>query len=584
MSEIFGKRQAALIDMDGVLYDSMPGHTLAWKHMMDDLGVECTRDEFYLYEGMTGVATINLLMRRAFGHEVSAGRAKELYQIKSRYFKEWGPAPLMPGADRMLSALRRGGLQRVLVTGSGQQSLLDSLDRDYPGMFGKDMRITAHDVTHGKPDPEPYLRGAEKAGVAASDAIVIENAPLGVRAGKASGAFTIAVTTGPIPREEFEKEGADMIFPSMSAFADFLEAELEETERARGCTPDSEPRRVVYTDNLAATLRDTLRELDADRVFVLTDRNVQPIWESLGIGGDMPLYVVEPGEASKSLQQASKLWEWLVTFGATRRSVLVNVGGGVVTDLGGFVAGTFKRGMRFVNVPTTVLGASDAAIGGKTGIDFMGLKNEVGVFSQPEKVIICGTVLATLGRDEVVSGFAEVVKMAMLTDRSLYDGLLAGDAPGDSGLMGRAMHHAAVAKEDIVARDPYEKGLRRILNLGHTAGHAFEMAAAAKRRNISHGEAVAHGILVALRLSEMMLGFPHDETERYKERILRRYYRPLPLEKTDIDRLMELMRHDKKNRNVGEFNFVLLDSIGNPRESVVVGEDRLRRVMEESCD
>lgn len=223
---VFEGREAALIDMDGVLYDSMPGHTLAWKRMMEGLGVECTRDEFYLYEGMTGRATINLLMMRAFGHEVSAERAAELYKIKSAYFKEMGPAPMMPGAARMLAALGRAGLTRVLVTGSGQASLLTALAHDYPGVFAAGHRVTAHDVQHGKPSPEPYLMGAAKAGVDPKRCIVIENAPLGVRAGKAAGAFTIAVTTGPIPREEFEKERADMIFGSMDEFADFLESQL----------------------------------------------------------------------------------------------------------------------------------------------------------------------------------------------------------------------------------------------------------------------------------------------------------------------------------------------------------------------
>ncbi len=226
MENIFEGRRAALIDMDGVLYDSMPGHTLAWKGMMDSLGVGCTREEFYLYEGMTGKATIDLLMRREFGHGVSDERATQLYADKSRRFREWGPAPQMPGAARMLAALEKGGLTRVLVTGSGQNSLLTALDRDYPGAFPADCRVTAYDVTHGKPDPEPYLKGAQKAGVTPAEAIVIENAPLGVRAGKAAGAFTIAVTTGPIPREAFEKEGADLIFSSMEEFADYLEALL----------------------------------------------------------------------------------------------------------------------------------------------------------------------------------------------------------------------------------------------------------------------------------------------------------------------------------------------------------------------
>lgn len=228
------KAYAALIDMDGVLYDSMKYHTLAWQRMMSELGVECTRDEFYLYEGMTGAATVNLLFQRAFGKDCDPERVKELYQLKTSYFKEIGGNEPMPGADRMLKALVNAGWRRVLVTGSGQATLLDNIRKDYPYGFEEGCRVTAHDVTHGKPDPEPYLKGLEIAGVPAKNAIVIENAPLGVRAGKNAGLFTVAVTTGPIPREAFEKEGADLIFPSMEEFADALPEFIVEFEKNRG--------------------------------------------------------------------------------------------------------------------------------------------------------------------------------------------------------------------------------------------------------------------------------------------------------------------------------------------------------------
>lgn len=216
----------ALIDMDGVLYDSMPGHSRAWHQLMSEFGISCTPEEFYLYEGMTGPATIELIFKRETGHAVTPERARQLYKEKTRLFREQGEAPLMPGAGRMLAALGRLGLKRVLVTGSGQASLLEKINRDYPGAFGEGMRVTALDVTHGKPDPEPYLRGAEISGFPPGKCMVVENAPLGVRSGKAAGCFTIAVTTGPIPREAFEKEGADMIFPDMPSFADWLEAQL----------------------------------------------------------------------------------------------------------------------------------------------------------------------------------------------------------------------------------------------------------------------------------------------------------------------------------------------------------------------
>lgn len=224
--------KAALIDMDGVLYDSMKYHTLAWHRMMTELGVECTRDEFYLYEGMTGRATINLLMKRNFGREVSPEECERLYKIKTDYFSAFGKRETMPGADRMLRALRDAGLKRVLVTGSGQKSLISTIDSDYPGMFAADMRVTAADVVHGKPDPEPYLKGLEKAGVAATEAMVIENAPLGVAAGHAAGCFTVAVTTGPISADRMTEAGADIVFASMPEFADALPGLLSLTAEA----------------------------------------------------------------------------------------------------------------------------------------------------------------------------------------------------------------------------------------------------------------------------------------------------------------------------------------------------------------
>lgn len=215
-------KKFALIDMDGVLYDSMPYHTLAWQKMMSEIGISTSREEFYLYEGMTGKATIDLIFQRELSRHASDEEASRLYRRKADLFVEMGRKERMRDADRMIRTLMDAGVGRVLVTGSAQNSLISRLNEDYPGAFSEDMRVTALDVKHGKPDPEPYLRGLDKAGVTAEEAFVIENAPLGVRAGKNAGIFTIAVTTGPIPREAFEQEGADLIFPSMSAFADAL--------------------------------------------------------------------------------------------------------------------------------------------------------------------------------------------------------------------------------------------------------------------------------------------------------------------------------------------------------------------------
>lgn len=206
---------AALIDMDGTLYDSMPLHAEAWYRMATGLGIECTKEEFYLYEGRTGASTINILFNRAFGRDATPGEIKEYYHLKTVYFNEYPKPGKMPGAAELMNLLRDACIKRVLVTGSGQTSLIERLEADYPGIFTPDMMITGHSVTHGKPHPEPFIKAMQLARVSPSASIVIENAPLGVESGDRAGAFTVAVTTGPIPREEFVKAGAAVIFPSM---------------------------------------------------------------------------------------------------------------------------------------------------------------------------------------------------------------------------------------------------------------------------------------------------------------------------------------------------------------------------------
>lgn len=224
MNDILKGKKAALIDMDGVIYDSMKYHAEAFRRLFKEEGVPGNPEDVYLYEGMRGADLVNMMYTRAYGHGISKERARELYELKSKYFYEIGRNEPMVGADRMLNAIKKHALRRVLVTGSAQVKLLDGVNRDYPDIFLPGDRVTALDVVNGKPDPEPYLKGLAIAGVPAEEAIVIENAPLGVRAGKAAGIFTVAVTTGPIPREAFEQEGADIIFSSMPAFADYLES------------------------------------------------------------------------------------------------------------------------------------------------------------------------------------------------------------------------------------------------------------------------------------------------------------------------------------------------------------------------
>ena len=211
------------LKMHGVLYDSMKNHVEAWYRTLTPMGFKCSKDEFYLYEGRTGASTIKYLFDKHFGKQVSDDECAEIYKIKEKHFNALEKIVPMPGADLMLQRIIGNGIRPVLVTGSGQGSLLDRLDHDYPGVFEQQYKVTAYDVKIGKPSPEPYLMGLSKAGVKANEAIVIENAPLGVVSGTAAQIFTIAVNTGPIPAQALIEAGADMVFPSMPDFANHVD-------------------------------------------------------------------------------------------------------------------------------------------------------------------------------------------------------------------------------------------------------------------------------------------------------------------------------------------------------------------------
>lgn len=222
------KPLAALIDMDGTLYDSMGNHADAWLRMVTELGIPATREEFFMYEGRTGASTINIIFQRAYGRDATPEEIEELYHRKTVYFAEMPAVNPMSGAKRMLDTLCETGIRRVLVTGSGQSSLINRLDTDFPGAFPPEMRVTSRNVSHGKPHPEPFIKAMQIARATPSQCIAIENAPLGIKSASDAGAFTIAVTTGPIPREEMEKAGAAVIFPSMEECANQIHILLYE--------------------------------------------------------------------------------------------------------------------------------------------------------------------------------------------------------------------------------------------------------------------------------------------------------------------------------------------------------------------
>ena len=215
--------RAVLFDMDGVLYNSMPSHAKAWHRAMAHFGYDLPEQEAYMHEGRTGASTINIVSRRQRGVEESEERIQEIYRVKSQFFNEYSPAEPMPGALELLRKLQAQGLKILIVTGSGQASLLDRLNHHFPGVFCRELMVTAFDVKRGKPDPEPYLMGLQKGDLRADECVVVENAPLGVRAAKAAGIFTIAVNTGPLPDNALTDEGADLLLPSMQALSDAWE-------------------------------------------------------------------------------------------------------------------------------------------------------------------------------------------------------------------------------------------------------------------------------------------------------------------------------------------------------------------------
>ena len=211
--------KAVLFDMDGVLFDSMPHPASSWAKVCSEFGLHMTPTEAYMHEGRTAASTINLLSNRTWGRNATEAEIEKIYAEKCRLFNSLPEAEKMPGAAQVLEQVKQVGLQIMVVTGSGQASLLSRLETNYPGYFAPERIVSSKDVRHGKPDPEPYLMGLKKLGLQPWEAIVVENAPLGVRAAVGAQIFTIAVNTGPLPESALLGEGANLIFPSMSAFA-----------------------------------------------------------------------------------------------------------------------------------------------------------------------------------------------------------------------------------------------------------------------------------------------------------------------------------------------------------------------------
>lgn len=306
-----------------------------------------------------------------------------------------------------------------------------------------------------------------------------------------------------------------------------------------------------------------------DQVYVVTDTNVERIvmprlaesWPGLL---NLPRIAIPAGEPNKTIASMTRIWQFLADNGATRRALLVNIGGGMVTDMGGFAAATFKRGVRCINVPTTLLGAVDAATGGKTGVDLGSYKNEVGAFHSPEEVVIDCRLFDTLPREELLSGYGEMLKTGLIADAGLYNRLLDDRRwLDDTGMLRDDVMRCVEIKGEITQADPTEQGLRKTLNFGHTAGHAMESLCLEKGTPVPHGIAVAHGILVALILSHLVIGMESGYIYAYRH-MLRGLYGRLNITCGDVPRLIRLMGHDKKNLQAGCPNFTLLRAPGDP--------------------
>lgn len=309
-----------------------------------------------------------------------------------------------------------------------------------------------------------------------------------------------------------------------------------------------------------------LCDTKADKLFVLTDTTTHekclPLLSGCEALKKAVHIVIGATDTHKTLDTLAYVWQQLGHGGGSRHSLMVCLGGGMVTDLGGFAASTFKRGIRFINIPTTLLAMVDAAVGGKTGINFGGLKNEIGVFNESQAVVINTQFLQTLDAENIRSGYAEMLKHALLSGGDLLARHLDFDpANPDLPRLQKMVAESIKVKEAIVKTDPHEHGLRKALNLGHTFGHALESLALEQDRAVLHGYAVAWGLVCELYLSCTLRQFP-ESVMRQCVKFIRDYYGTFDFDCKAYDHLYDLMRHDKKNQ-AGVINFTLLNGVGD---------------------
>lgn len=332
----------------------------------------------------------------------------------------------------------------------------------------------------------------------------------------------------------------------------------------------------VFFDDELKDLKNFLDNSDYSKVFFLTDLNTSEHCMPL-IGQLVPSLVnydiieVDPGEENKNIDYCIGVWQMLLDFGADRNSLLINLGGGVITDMGGFAASTFKRGIDFVQVPTTLLSQVDASVGGKTGIDLGSIKNIIGTFTQPKAVFISSEFLKTLDDRQIISGFAEIVKHGIIADKDYFNRL---KEVNPLKIDPEIIYHSVEIKNFVVTTDPFEKSIRKTLNFGHTIGHAVETYSLKNdKRALLHGEAIAIGMICEAFLAFRHNGLSSEELEEITAYI-RSIFPDYHLKADSYGDILEFMKNDKKNVN-GNIGFALPAEIGKCDFNIYLANDQI---------
>ncbi len=336
----------------------------------------------------------------------------------------------------------------------------------------------------------------------------------------------------------------------------------------------------LYVGDCLSAIKSTVSQINPSKTIVLADDQTEdlclPLIQDAGVKVDSSI-VIPSGEKYKSLDTCEKIWKRLFDLKADRHSLLVNLGGGVIGDMGGFCASTYMRGMTFVQIPTTLLAQVDASVGGKLGIDFYGLKNAVGLFRNPQSVWVDPVFLKSLPTRELRSGYAEVIKHGLIRDAKLWY-QLTDRSDWTTQDWNSAITHSLKIKRKVVSEDPLETGLRKILNFGHTIGHAIESVKIDEGRPILHGEAIAAGMIAESYLSHHQSSLPLSDLEKISQYILS-VYGKIDLHKIDQKRLLKKMKLDKKNEGT-KINFSLLERIGHAEHNMTAQDALIRESLD----